>query len=100
MRTLDTPLGFTDTHRHDADVQPSLIDALEALCDGRCPPEGHAAMCPANPDPQVCDGCAEVYDPEAVTTDPECPGGHCADPACLCWACHRSPTRLRAAGVL
>ena len=103
--TDDRPLEFVDTHRVDADVQATILDELAAdaaaaartittgaaLCS--CRSTVHAALCPANPDPSVCDVCDEAYDPDTVATSADCPGGHCADEACACWSCHRTGYR-------
>lgn len=60
----------------------------DPLCS--CRSTAHEALCPANPDPSVCDGCGTAYDPDAVDARLDCPGGHCPDDACLCWACVRT----------
>jgi len=68
--------------------------AGHALCSCRNIPE-HDALCPANPDPYVCD-CGDVFDPanDQAGTNATCDAPHCADCAHTCRQHSRQTTVL------
>lgn len=57
----------------------------------------HTALCPSNPDPSICDLCAEAYDPAedgASGVWGDCPDQHCPTCSDRCRECTRQPAGI------